>query len=152
MAVLPFGNVWIEHGVLPFVQVNAGPVVCVSETNVRPLPSVSLSVTLSASFAPKLLTVMVKVTSLFGAANCGPLLFTPTSAELPPATLVPVADVLFSPLLSGVSELTVTLLTSVVPAAAGNTVTTMSNCAVADAASGSIEHVMVPLDPAAGVV
>jgi hypothetical protein len=42
-----------------FVQVNAGPAVCVSETKVVPGGSASLSVTLCESFGPLFVTVTV---------------------------------------------------------------------------------------------
>src|SRR6266496_4291643 len=42
-----------------FVQLNAGPVFCASETNVVPAGSVSLSVTLCASLGPLFVTLML---------------------------------------------------------------------------------------------
>src|SRR6266540_3227657 len=75
-----------------------------------------------------------------------------TSTEFPPATLVPVIEVLFSSVSSGVWEETTTLLISVVPAALGETFTTMSNCATVPAVSVAIEQFTVPVDPTDGVV
>src|SRR5207244_5343336 len=76
----------------------------------------------------------------------------PTSAELPPGTFVPEIEVSFSLLPSGVWEETTTVLISVVPAALGETFTTMSNCATVPAVSVAIEQLTVPVDPTDGVV
>src|SRR5438874_1890404 len=54
-----------------FVKVNAGPLGCVSETNVVPAGSVSRSETLWASFGPLLVTVRVKVRLLPACAGLG---------------------------------------------------------------------------------
>src|SRR6266568_8529053 len=75
-----------------------------------------------------------------------------TSAELPPATFVPLMEVSFSLLSSGVEEEAVTVLISFVAAAPAETFTTMSNSAVVPAVSVAMEQFTVPPDPTEGVV
>src|SRR5260370_1216476 len=64
-AEAPFASVAIEQLTVPplptdgFVQVNAGPTVCISDTKVVPAGSVSLSMTLCASLGPLFTTVTV---------------------------------------------------------------------------------------------
>src|SRR5205085_3835564 len=104
------------------------------------------------SFGPKFVTVMVYVTSVSAAWLFGPVLRMLTSAELPPATFVPVVDMSFSGLSSGLPEAAVTVLISVVPAAFAATLATMSNCALVPAVSVPIVHVTVPVEPIPGLV
>src|SRR5258707_1282938 len=64
-AEAPFASVAIEQLTVPvpppggFMQVNAGPTVCISDTKVVPAGSVSLSMTLWAPFGPLFPTLTV---------------------------------------------------------------------------------------------
>src|ERR1051326_801025 len=84
--------------------------------------------------------------SVFGGADTGPVFVMAMSAKLllTAGTSGPVMKLLFSGLSSGLSEPGVTLLMSVVPAALGETLTTIENVALSPAMSVAMLHATVP--------
>ncbi len=151
----PFASVAIEQLTVP-VPPTAGvvhnqPAGDVSETNVVPPGSVSLSVTLSASLGPPFVTLTLYVVLLPATTVAGPLFVTARSAEV-----VTVAE-LFALLLPGfeslVDELPDAVFVIVDPLMAfALTLKTSVKAAEAPLASVAIEQLTVPVPPTAGVV
>src|SRR4029077_2870069 len=107
--------------VVPALQLNEGPLVCISETNVMGIPfgtlpgRVSLHETVSAAPGPEFVTVIVYGTSLLGGAAVGPVFTIDKSPSGGSGTVVPATPVLFSSVGSGVSDDAIAWFTKVVP-------------------------------------
>jgi hypothetical protein len=132
VAVAPAANVARVQFVV--VQVNAGPEVCVSETNVVFAGSVSLMTTFEASNVPLFVAVIVHVTFAPAVAVAGPVFAIARSV----VTMVVVAvDVLLALFGSAVAVVAVAVLV-IVPVAVGLMCTTNANVAEVPAASVAI--------------
>ena len=151
------GSAAMLHVIVPVppaagdVHVNAGPPVCVEETNVVCTGTASVSATLAASAGPLFVTVIVYVTLDPDVAPVGPVFTTLTSAA---AVAVAVAvDELFKPLGSGVVVDRLAVFEMVLPFTADDaTRITNENVDGTFGDSDAIVHVIVPVPPAAGVV
>lgn len=131
------------------VQVNAGPLVCVAETNPAFAGVMSVSVTVVASDGPRFVSVTVYTMSLPAPALAGPVLATARSAE---DEIVVVAD---DELLAGTGSVLAAVTVAVLVSAAedeGDGLTTSENVALAPGTRVAAVHATVPVAPAAGVV
>src|SRR4051794_15731854 len=129
------------------LQLTAGPVFCVSDTNVTFAGSVSESAALVAADAPLFVTAMVYVRSEPAFTEPAPLLLTARSVT--PMTVVETCEVLLPLFVSKLPVLTLTLLTSTVPpGTVTGTLTVSVNVAVAALASGEANEHEALLSPA----
>lgn len=133
------------------VHVNVGPAVCVSDTNVVPAGTASVTVTPAASEGPPFAAVIVYVRFVPAVALAGPLFVIARSAATP--TVAVAVAALFAGRGSEVVVDTVAVFVIVVPFAAdGGIMTTSENVAELPLASVAALQVTVPVPPAAGVV
>jgi len=156
-ALAPAASVLIMQLTVPplptagLVQVNAGPEVCNSETNVAPTGNGSVIDTFAASLGPVFETVRLYVMLLPDENVAGPLFVTARSAR------VDAVEIAVDELLPGVGSLvalvTVAVLLMLMPfASLEMTLKTMLNVAVAALAKFAIVQLIGPVPPTAGVV
>src|SRR3954447_21022987 len=93
VAVAPAVNdAFVQVTVVVPLQLNVGPLFCVTETNVVPAGSVSVSTVFAAAFAPRFCTVIVQLICAPALSEAGPVFVTETSVT--PVTVAEVGEVL----------------------------------------------------------
>ena len=155
-AVDPAGSVAIVHETVPAAptagaeQLNAGPLVCVTDWNVVLGGVVSVIATDEAFAGPLFVIETTYVRSPVELTVAGPLFVTPTSAVT--ATVLVVVEVLFAVFDSGlVVEIVAVLLMTVPFGVPALTLTTIWITPLVPGARNAFVQVTVPVAPTAGV-